>query len=357
MSQKIIFNIDDFCDNEWGIMEYLNTLKNRYPDFRVTLFTVPFKISTENLLIAKETGWIELAVHGFNHIPDEMLILGKEEILEGFSKVDFSIFTKGFRAPYWLLNEQVIECCNKFGLWVALHHQKNESSWRTLCEHGYYYPKAQNGFKCWYGHTYDIREKLSELLEIWPEDQKFGFVSEAIQKEAIEMIKLNLGGGINPLKGFINLDIQDLASRFPGYTMKVWNFREGLNHIFKAGSVDAATVSHALMYLKVEEYLKFFIEVYVALKPGGVFRITEDNCENPDCQKYGLPWHNPASITGPNMMQRELMKVGFEVYHVGRDETRWKDKSLIQHFHGHPPRVFHMEAIKPMEEKKEFANV
>ncbi len=361
MKKAVVFNVDDFCDNEWGLMDCFEAMKARYPKFKVTLFTISFKISHEHLVTMAEAGWIETAVHGFNHIPNkdmrgEMLTLSKEKVLEGFSKLDFSLFTRGFRAPYWLMSEETIECCNQFGMWVAIHHTKNPVEWRSLAKHGYYYPRNTNAFECWYGHTYDIRRELPGLLEKWPVDQEFAFVSEAVQMET----KLNLGAGINPRKGFINLDINpDLPARFPDYDMRIWNIRDGLVDVLnlpeiEAESVDAITESHTLMYLRVEEYEKFFRDVFWVLRKGGVFRITEDDCENPDCGKYGLPWHGeelkesgPPSITGPKMMRAELEKVGFEVHDMLKwGETLWIDNSLQQNHHGGIPRVFYMEAVK-----------
>ena len=342
--RKIVFNIDDFCDRDWPIMDHLFALKKRYPNFKVTLFTIPFKISREHLLEAKSTGWIELAVHGFTHIPKEMLVLNREEIVKGFSTIDFSLFTRGFRAPYWLLNEEVIECCNLFKMWVALHHTKNDGSWKNLCQHGYYYPRDTENLECWYAHTYDIKNELAGLLKKWEPDREFAFVSEAIQK----IIKLNFGIGYHPIAGFINLEFNleyIERSRSEDCDVRECDLRDGLG-MFNDGSADAATISHTLMYLKDEEYLKFLTEVYRVLRAGGVFRVTEDNCEHPNCGEHRLPWPDKISVTGPKMMRVELKKAGFEVHDVGPDETLWADKSLIQRFHGDPPRVFHMEGVK-----------
>jgi SAM-dependent methyltransferase len=341
MSRKVVFNIDDFCDNDWQIMDYLFVLKEKYPGFKVTLFTISSRISIDHLSTAKKMGWIELPVHGFNHSPKEMLTLSKINIAKGFSEIDFSMFARGFRAPYWLMTEQCIECCNEFKMWVAIHHTKNNPAWKNLCEYGYYYPIDRDDFECWYAHTYNVKDELPNLLEKWPSDQQFVFVSEALQR----VVKLNFCSGINPKTGFVNLDMKDLAASFPGYDMRMWNFSDGLK-IFGDNSVDAATVSHGLMFLRTEEYLEFFAEVRRVLKSGGVFRVTEDDCENPDCGKYGLPSRNPPSETGPKMMRTELMKAGFDVYDLPWNETHWIDNTLIQHFHGDPPRVFSMEAIK-----------
>jgi predicted SAM-dependent methyltransferase len=169
------------------------------------------------------------------------------------------------------------------------------------------------------------------------------------------MVKLNLGCGKFPLKGFTNLDIRgDLAGKpefqdcdFTGG----WKWQEGLPN-YEDNSVDAITESHSLMYCTVEEYPAVLAELKRVLVPGGVLRITEDNCEQSEelLEQFGLPWGNPDSKTGAKMMRRELERVGFEVHDMIKPKhTLFGDSSLIQQFHGTPPRVFHMEAIKPIE--------
>jgi predicted SAM-dependent methyltransferase len=148
------------------------------------------------------------------------------------------------------------------------------------------------------------------------------------------MKKLNLGCGINKLEGFENLDIET-----------GWSFEAGPWPHY--GTVDAITISHAIMYVPEAELKRVMYELYKCLKFYGVLRITEDDTEHPDSERReGYEGH--AVKTGPKMMRRYLEQAGFEVHDVRPDQTRYTDKSLIQNFHGIPPKVFHMEAIKTM---------
>jgi hypothetical protein len=182
---RVVISIDDLCDDWWD-MESLFILKEKYPNFKATVFTIPFRVDTNDLSILNDLGWIELAVHGLKHESlDEMLMLPKEEILDAFGKINFSIFARGFKAPGWRLDEKVIECCNEFGMWVALHGKHEQ--WKGLCRHGYYFTTNKNGHGCWFGHTHDVednyvRKALPMLLKRWSVDQEFAFVSEAIKK-------------------------------------------------------------------------------------------------------------------------------------------------------------------------------
>jgi len=100
------------------------------------------------------------------------------------------------------------------------------------------------------------------------------------------MIKLNLGCGKFPLEGFVNMDSRgDLSKVFQKRDPGKFNIRDNWKWqdrlIYKDHTVEAITESHSLMYLKVEEYELVFCEMWRVLKLGGIFRITEDNCERP----------------------------------------------------------------------------
>jgi len=153
------------------------------------------------------------------------------------------------------------------------------------------------------------------------------------------MIKLNLGSGGRPLKGFENLDKKT-----------GWFYQNGLPQ-YSSGSVDAITISHSLMYLTIEELGRFMKEAYRVLKNGGIIRITEDETENPLSRMYqkGCVKCRPSCLTGPKMMRENLEKAGFKAFDVDEKTTHFSDKSLMQAYHGGAPHFFFMEGIKNSE--------
>lgn len=64
-----ICEADDFCDRgDRNGLDYLIYWKSKYPNFKITLFTIPGRTSPEFLkLINPFKDWIELAVHGWEH--------------------------------------------------------------------------------------------------------------------------------------------------------------------------------------------------------------------------------------------------------------------------------------------------
>jgi ubiquinone/menaquinone biosynthesis C-methylase UbiE len=134
-------------------------------------------------------------------------------------------------------------------------------------------------------------------------------------------LKLNLGAGSHPLEGFENLD-------------KPWTYESGLP--YKDENVEAITISHSLMYVAEKNYPFVFKEFYRVLKPNGRLRITEDDTENPKSERYG-GYFDAVSLTSKKMIDN---------YAKGFKEVDNKDKSLIQEFHGKPPKVFQVEYEK-----------
>ena len=147
------------------------------------------------------------------------------------------------------------------------------------------------------------------------------------------MTRLNLGYGPYPLKGFDNLDRPE------------WRFEDGLP-AYADGSVEAITISHSLMYLPLDRWTTLLYEVYRALEPGGILRVTEDNTEDPESERFG-GWHDAVTMTGPAMMRPYLKDAGFKVRKHTATSTGFRDRSLLQAYHGGEPKVFFVEGRKP----------
>lgn len=194
LDQPVTFDVDDFCDR-WNCLPELDALKERYPNFKCTLFTIPTETSVVLYEEVIKRKWIELAVHGAFHEPNEELKFlkpdGLKEYLKDIKKSWNALNPStvwGFRPPGWYITPEHIQVLNELGMWVAIH-QRDERKLGPLCKHGYYVC-GQRPY--WHGHTSGegqkahsvcgngIRECLSELLKKWPRDQCFSFVSESV---------------------------------------------------------------------------------------------------------------------------------------------------------------------------------
>jgi LmbE family N-acetylglucosaminyl deacetylase len=156
---------------------------------------------------------------------------------------------------------------------------------------------------------------------------------QPLDEYELATIRLNLGGGINPINGFVNLD------KSTG-----WMFEDGLE-AYPDGSVEAITVSHSLMYVPLLAWPGIFAEFARVLAPGGLVRVTEDAIGAPASRR---PVIRPgaAVATNPELVVGHMRAAGLNATLVEPDCTLFADRSLIQQNYGRPPDVFHAEAVK-----------
>lgn len=148
------------------------------------------------------------------------------------------------------------------------------------------------------------------------------------------MTRLNLGSGVYVIPGFDNLDLTT-----------GWRFEDGLGQ-YPDGSVEAVTIAHALMYVALPDWPAIFKEMARVIEPGGILRVTEDSTADPASERYG--GHPEAvTLTSPNMLIEHMAAAGLTARVVTPDETMFRDESLIQRLHGPPPKVTHVEGVKP----------
>lgn len=149
-------------------------------------------------------------------------------------------------------------------------------------------------------------------------------------------MKLNLGAGPNHLDGFDNLDASN-----------GWRFEDGLGQ-YADGSIEAITISHALMYVSVADWPAVFKELARVLQPGGILRVTEDDTENPDSERHGPGmWPDAVTATGPKVVRKHMRAAKLIVNQRAFDETGYRDFSLCQALHGSSPKCFWIEGRKP----------
>lgn len=146
-------------------------------------------------------------------------------------------------------------------------------------------------------------------------------------------LRLNLACGPHPIDGWENLDANT-----------GWRFEDGLP--YPDGSVEAIHIGHGLMYVDLADWPAVFAEVARVLEPGGIVRVTEDDTENPDSERYG-GWHDAVTSTGPKILRKHLRAAGLTVSKQTATTTGYRDDSLLQAWHGAEPKVFFIEGRKP----------
>lgn len=182
-----VFQLDDFHDTNHNL-PLLLSLKDRFPNLKVTLFCIPSKCSVKFLQSIKDRyPWVELAVHGWFHdthdlIAQEANFWTKEEAHKYLQMAeDMEVFVKGFKAPGWNLNHETYEILADRGYWISEH--KDHDRWE-----GIKLPRYKTGHLCEVnGHIQNCNMNgLEELVTTkcnFSPQTKFRWVSEALDTE------------------------------------------------------------------------------------------------------------------------------------------------------------------------------
>lgn len=183
-----ICDMDDETD-KWSSLEYLLLLKEKFPKFKVTLFTIPGDSSLPHLLHLKSYSWIELALHGWNHrdedyqhSPREMQEWSYERTNQYINFIEEfypGIFAQGLKAPGWQISDGTYDCLLHHKYWVMDREYNDDRRPKGLKYHSLDQSDVLH-FHTWdcYG-TVDnfIGTSLSKFNGVSPDDD-FLFVSE-----------------------------------------------------------------------------------------------------------------------------------------------------------------------------------
>lgn len=203
--KTITLDFDDFSVLR-SRMDFLLKLKEHYPSLKVSMFTIPYDYEYEIgqlalqrddalKLIHENLDWIQIIPHGLMHIPDEFkncdrhtMKLALKAIDEALNKDDLP-YEKGFKAPFWLWNQDVVDVLDKEGWWGAIDrdqpnmiktrryftytHSINEPFWHSnndvLHLHGHMTAPSAN----------NIEDCFLNLMKM-PRDAEFKFVTEFV---------------------------------------------------------------------------------------------------------------------------------------------------------------------------------
>lgn len=100
------------------------------------MFTIPYDYEYETTTlrlvrsealekIKKNLDWIQIIPHGVMHIPEEFARCDKETFKMAMASIDEAFekdglpYEKGFKAPYWLWNQDIVDVLDEFGWWGA----------------------------------------------------------------------------------------------------------------------------------------------------------------------------------------------------------------------------------------------
>ncbi len=210
---QIVLEIDDFSprNSNLGLLEDLH---EHYPNFKVSLFTVPWEIRfgeptpiTQEKFkpfcdaLIKSKDWIEVCLHGLTHNKGEFEDISYDEAKKRVMVAEKMLINRGipyakvFKAPHWQLSEQGKKAVQDMGFsvvedgyynWNLKDDFPEDKKDEVIIGHGHVQLACQNG----------LEEVFPKLLRL-PIDTEFLFLSEYLKAEKVDPQKLVF----DPLKG------------------------------------------------------------------------------------------------------------------------------------------------------------
>lgn len=185
----VVVDFDDFCDDyEKSGLQYLYYIKSKFPKFKVTLFAVPnWKGENQRSFYEeiKKLGWIQLAVHGWQHPhPRECQdwdVITTERVLDEVES--WGVFEKIWKSPGWQISNDTYSVLVKRGYIVGDQHYNKDRRPADLQAYCTCHP-----LMC-HGHTWDMendnplyRNGLRQFIEEhglpFDKDTNFNFITE-----------------------------------------------------------------------------------------------------------------------------------------------------------------------------------
>lgn len=192
----IVFDSDDFGANHvisdmcqsHDCRDQLDKFHLANPAFKATLFAIPGEMTPELLeWSSANSGWIELAVHGFFHTSNyECEKMTYEEMawqMERFKPMVETNFVKGFKAPGWQISDACFEWLYDNGWWIAdqpYNDMRRPIGLKT-------YKIGHNpDITPIHTHTWDcvgngVYELEGQILEQTKDETEFKFISEVLK--------------------------------------------------------------------------------------------------------------------------------------------------------------------------------
>lgn len=192
---KIAAEYDDFGPRNNNI-HLLEEIREHYPNFKVTMFTVPWDIrfgsqtpiTNEEFKpwceAVKKLDWIEIAVHGLTHVPLEFSELSYDAACKRIVVAEKMFQNRGinyvkiFKAPHWTISPEAKRAAEDLGFKVV---EDGYYNWNlkddmpetndVIIAHGHVQNVMENG----------LEETMPKLMRL-PTDTEFLKLSEVILK-------------------------------------------------------------------------------------------------------------------------------------------------------------------------------
>jgi hypothetical protein len=132
--KTIVIDIDDVQDKYIEQIDKLVKLNKLIHNIKFTLFYVPNLLSQESrTYINLYKNFLELVPHGLNHTLYECKDLNYDDSFYLLGLVKNK--TNGFKAPNWLVSQELLECIKDLDMWIAVHPKQEQLAKEIGCKY------------------------------------------------------------------------------------------------------------------------------------------------------------------------------------------------------------------------------
>ena len=204
-SMKVALSLDDFSvvNNR---LDLLLKLKEHFPNFKVSLFTVvtdekkdwgPSLVRDDFLKeIKKNLDWLQIIPHALTHNGSEVAGMDYQNFKFFIARMRLAFerdelpFVNGFKAPHWRWNEDIVRALDDEGWWGAVDRNKAMPKPKSFYQYNFplnepFYESKQDVLKL-HGHAYgtqnDLGRCFGNLLRL-DASTEFSFVTEHLESQ------------------------------------------------------------------------------------------------------------------------------------------------------------------------------
>jgi len=200
--KKVCLGLHDFSI-AYNRLDLLLKLKKRFPDFKVSLFIIPFQkredygptLVRHNFLkeIKRYLNWMQFIPHGYAHQGSEMRLISYDRFkyfilpfIKGTLEDMCLPYEKGFAAPHWRWSKDVVKVLDEESWWGAVTPAKPDMP-RPKKFYRYNYcinEEFKGDVLKLHGHIFGTKNDLGKCfhnLRALPKDTKWSFVTEDLE--------------------------------------------------------------------------------------------------------------------------------------------------------------------------------
>jgi hypothetical protein len=361
------FELDDHpLDWEYTIQS-LKQFRRRNKNFKANLFCVPSLMSYRQIVKLKRHDWIRMYPHGFRHKRKECIDLTDEKLRWLDELRASSTWGNVFKAPRYGYSDSFLLALQERGFVVALntlnlidqlpnmrswnrrnYEMLSEDNYQHILRHCRYPDKRAFGRPVRSGGFTSLSVRFNRGYKRWlrSTDKPFSFCEDLATNA---QIKINIGCGRHFLPSWMNLDHRPASP-----DVQAWVFPDPIPCI--ANRAEIVHTSHFLNY--VEDFEQLFLDIWRVLRPGGTYRLEEDD------QDSGYKWRRIGQRHATGRIRAEptkravfdtLERVGFTVREVRHDETATPHMDVLalhtRHKRWERKQKFVAEAVKDISIK------